>query len=821
MASNAHEQEWKIRHERNSEFTPHDNWSRRIVNIGGPSTIQKPSDICEIIWFLFGPVNALQSLNADPHETFAEWVGTCMSRFEQAGMIPRNRHDASAFSLVTIPAWSSWYGDTLKESIRDGFVIARPRWVDPVSFEERETRLQQCIWNLVHMGIDSEYVQRELFVLPGLNGVRSFFNSSIWLFFRDIINRIDAPSIEEPVIDDFFFDTLMEHKSRVDRPQYVTNVNTIYEKMRPIQQAKLKEKMVGDHIFLHPPASKQNTPSPLRIPERICTERRRWIEATYGIFVDQFVVFSLNMAHFVYLSAFFPKSFGESRKKRRVRAKVLEIFMTEYEAGLRKLVLADLQKDLISPTCAYTRVVCVEEVQSWILHALELEYVREISRKMKSASGLYGRSLREKSAELCRAYSVNAMTIDDIAMTLFIHNVQLTDEWLNKVLDNWALLHGTDYTLTTDHSLRDDAPAKWLCRFKERLHEQKLIGNLRPIPSINTHLESVMELCIARYVLFCFHEKRSNVLSPTAIKHVLQSYDEYSSSVAYQRKQKSRILPSQRIYADITLFVRKTLLPCLNRCANPRKLIGMLNGQFLKPLDFKGKHARELPLYVGHDDIVRVDMPLDNGAAPDVSYPWFLDPSISDERLLLRYVINQYCTSISCYNWYEQFYKSWSIPNNSAEAGGITYAAQLDDLESQACNMQLYTMGYIHTTNLKLSLEEFNGTIVHVSVNRWPRYKKWYNVTVTWRAHVQGNTNPEDAFEYRYVVKGRVFYPVELACSIILDKIRCNRDKADRKDAEVIIECIIVGTYQMSKRVPSVDSTVNVRRSCIVSIPNF
>lgn len=817
MAAQSPEDVWKIRNERVATFAPHDNWSRRIADIGGASTIKNPGDICESVWFLFGPAAALRSVTPNMRVPFQEWVEASLSRFEHAGVLPRHRHSPSTFALVTIPAWSTWYGKEDVDAITETVVAARPRWADNVTITDRRAKQDRDIWDLVNMNVQLYDLQENIFVVPGLNGIREFYFGDFWKFLRNIVREIDVPSLQEsPTVDGFFFATLDPEKPKDERPKYITMVNTIYSKMTPSQLTELDGQMIGDHIFMHPPSSKSYVRSPHTIPERICAERQRWLKATYGLFVYQFVVYTLNLAHLLYLEAFFPKHPNMTRKSHRIRTKMIDLFMAEHETRIHGL-LDGLYTDLVSPSHAYTRPVCVEEIYGWLMHAFELEYVRDIARKQRAGVS------REHSAELCRAYNANAMTMDDIVATLASYDIQLTEQWLNTVLDDWGNLHGSDYTLSDNHETRDDAPAAWLRRFKSQLRECRLIGTDRPPSSIHLHLTHIMEISVVRYFIFCFHENHSNELSQGRAKRVLASYKEHQVALAYHKRHPGRTASALVSYDGLTRFIGKILIPCVNWASNPMKLIKMMDGHFLVWTNSNGTSPMKKTAYIDIDEVYRADTPLEDAPTDhtDIVYMWQNDGHASDIFRLLAFSIRQYHASITSYNWYERFYEGWAIPNRSSDGGGISYAARLDDLETQAHNNHLYTRGYIHTTDAKFTAEELESSVIHFAVNDWPRYKQWRNVVVTWRAYVEGSTNPGDDFVYSYAVQGRVLYPVELACSILMEKFRHKRDKADRGVAEILIECKVEGTYEMSTRVPRVYDRVSTGDSCIVTIPNF
>jgi hypothetical protein len=817
MAAQSPEDVWKIRNERVATFTPHDKWSRRIADIGGASTIKNPCDICESVWFLFGPAAALRSVSQNLADTFPDWVEASLSRFEYAGVIPRHRQSPSTFALVTVPAWSAWYGKENADAMSEAAVAARPRWADNVTVEDRRANQDRDIWDLVNIKVHLRDLHEKVFAVPGLNGIRKFYSGDFWKFLRNIVRDIEVPSPQDsPTIDGFFFATLDAAKPKDERPKYITVVNNIYSKMTPSQQTILNEQMIGDHIFMHPPSSKSYKRSPHTIPERVCVERQRWLKTTYGLFVYQFVVYTLNVAHLIYLEAFFPKHPVMCRKFQRIRTKMIDLFMAEHETRIHGL-LDDLYADLVSPSLAYTRPICVEEIYGWLLHAFELEYVRDITRKQRAGVS------RSYSAELCRAYNSNALSMEDIVATLVSNNIQLSEQWLNTVLDDWGDLHGSDYVLSDNHDTRDDAPAAWLRRFKSQLREQRLIGTDQPPLSINLHLKHIMEISVVRYFIFCFHEKHSNELTQGRAKRVLASFEEHRLALSYLSRHPDRAASSLVSYEGLTRFVGKILIPCINWASNPMKLINMMDGNFLVWPDPSGDLSMRPPADIGVADAYPADTSLEDAAKnhKDIEYAWQNDGHVSDIFRLLDYAIRQYHASITSYNWYERFYERWAIPNLSSDAGGITYAARLDDLETQAHNHYLSTRGFIHTTDVKFTAEEFESSVIHFAVNEWPRYKQWKNVVVTWRAHVQGNTSPGDDFIYGYSVKGRVFYPVELACSILLEKLRCKRNVAKHRVAEIVIECNVNGLYEISTRVPRVYDRLNTSKSCIVTISNF
>lgn len=790
----------------------HDSWSRRISDIDGGLSISKTSDICYASWLLFGPLAAfssnspLQPTPAPP--TFSEWVETTMRRFEHAGVFPTTHVDPAIFSLVVVPAWEAMYGAPPNGRVSRDTTEARPRWVVGDMPDDHAIATYNDVMELVIMAEQSSAsLECELFSVPDLDKAISFFTTPIWTFLRTTTETYVREPPLKPTIRDFYFAPSVPPTVDDKHPSYITTINTIYKKQSATSRTKVIAKTQADHIRCHPPPTVSYS-TPAALPAIVVAERRRWLATAYAIFVDQFVVHVLNLAHLAYLNVFFDTPPATEHMLQRVRSKYIDIFMEDHEIRLRKMVIGDLAKSLQSPSLAYTHPITVEELRSWLFHSYEFEYIKQLIHSWNTENGgnvAAGMTLSKKVASsILRAYARNVVPAGDIVAALISTSVTFTEPWVDGVFAEWSAMRADRHTVCDTAGANGDAALKWHALFVSMLHANDIITNRASITSFHTHMTKVLQTCVTRYMLFCFHDPNSIRVSTKTLRSVKDLEDVCQREFNMNTHNSTRMA----MHDTVKTMIHSVLLPSINRCASPMRLNSIL---FLAKGDF---------LASKHGVHIKNTARLGDHASDNVPFPWYAR-DLPDTCALLKNTVSAY-DCITRLTWSERFYLRWAIPCGRGMSDGITYAARLDNLESQAHSSNLASRGFVCTSNITCKAQEFRHMIIHVAVDNWPRYVKWTRLSVNWRAYVRADEPSTTVFDYTYsLIGGRILYPFEIACALIMDKLHHTHSGLSRRTASIVVVCTVSGENVISTRIPNARARTVVRATCIITIPDF
>lgn len=790
----------------------HDSWSRRISDIDGGLSISKTSDICDVSWLLFGPLAAF-SVNSplQPHvapPTFSEWVETTMRRFEHAGVFPTTHVDPAIFSLVVVPAWEAMYEAPPNGRVSRDTTEARPRWVVGDIPDDHAKATYNDIMELVIMAEQSPAsLDCELFSVPDLRKAISFFNTPIWTFLRTTTATYVREPPLKPTIRDFYFAPSVPPTVDDKHPSYITTINTIYKKQSATSHIKVIAKTQADHIRCHPPPTVPYS-TPPALSAIVVTERRRWLATAYAIFVDQFVVHVLNLAHLAYLNVFFDTPPATEHMLQRVRSKYIDIFMEDHEIRLRKMVIGDLETSLQSPSLAYTHPITVEELRSWLFHSYEFEYIKQLIHSWDTENG--GNVAAEMTlpkrvaSSILRAYARNVVPVGDIVTALISTSVTLTEPWVDGVFTEWSAMRADRHIVCDTAGENGDAALKWNALFVSMLRANGILTSRASITSFHTHMTNVLQTCVIRYMLYCFHDPNSITVSTKTYLSVKDMQDVCLREFTTHTGQTTRM----EMYNTVTKMIHGVLLPSINRCSSPMRLNSIL---FLAAGDFLVNKQGNLPINADK---------LGDHESDDVFFPWYA-VGFPYTGTLLKNAFAAY-DRITRLTWSERFYMRWAIPCGRGMADGITYAARLDNLESQAHSSNLASRGFVCTSNITCNAQEFRHMIIHVAVDNWPRHVKWTRLSVHWRAYVRADEPSTNVFDYTYsLIGGRILYPFEIACALIMDKLHHTHSGLSRRTASIVVVCTVRGENVISTRIPNARARTVVRATCIITIPDF